>query len=115
MEELVFYDPHPTVCYRQHNDNLIGNNLGWKNRIARLRMLLHGRMRTWNNFNLFALSHVEPLLTPHNRKIFHQFSKARNSNLMSRVLGIAQSGIFRQTQWDNLALIVAAVLKKNLK
>jgi glycosyltransferase involved in cell wall biosynthesis len=52
----VFYDAHPSVRYRQHDENLVGMNSSWSARLVRLRMLWHGRFRQWNDMNLETTS-----------------------------------------------------------
>src|SRR5262245_4553115 len=37
---VVHYDPRAMLKYRQHPDNLIGSNLGWRRSLVRLRMML---------------------------------------------------------------------------
>ena len=41
----IRYDPQPALKYRQHLDNLIGSNLGWRARLVRIRMMLSGRFQ----------------------------------------------------------------------
>ncbi len=45
---FVHYDPEPFVRYRQHGNNAVGSNLGWRARMLRLRRLLRGDFREWN-------------------------------------------------------------------
>ena len=54
----IRYDPQPALKYRQHPDNLIGSNRGWRARLVRIRMMLSGRFRDWNTMNIAALQHV---------------------------------------------------------
>src|SRR5262249_53875198 len=44
----IYYDPQPMLQYRQHPDNLFGSNLGWRARLGRIRMMLDGGFRAWN-------------------------------------------------------------------
>src|SRR5476651_1484841 len=43
----VFYDPEPTLRYRQHRGNLVGTNSSWVSRFKRIRMLFQGCFRQW--------------------------------------------------------------------
>ena len=45
----VIYDSKPCLKYRQHGKNLIGTNTGIVARIERLKWLLDGRFRDWND------------------------------------------------------------------
>ena len=108
----VFYDPTPTVRYRQHNNNLIGENSSYLARLTRLGMLLDGRFRKWNERNIQAWKPIHSYLTPENRYILDTFTLARQRGLLSRIVGIKRSGIYRQTLLGNLGLAAATLLKK---
>lgn len=108
----VFYDPCPSLRYRQHDNNLVGMNCSWAARLMRIRMLKQGRFREWNNGNIEALSSMRGSLSDESLKIFDEFSKARDLNLIPRLIGLQRTGIYRQTLLGNLGLIVAALFKK---
>lgn len=108
----VFYDSAPTVRYRQHSGNLVGMNSSWGARFKRIRMMWQGRFRSWNDGNIEALQKLKNKLTPENRKILACFARARDMNLISRLIYLKRSGIYRQTLLGNLGLIIAAVFKK---
>jgi len=108
----VFYDPYPTVQYRQHDNNLVGSNGNWYARLLRIKLLLNGRFRNWNNMNIQALQQNSKLLTAENQRILDEFCTARDRWLIPRLFGIWKSGIYRQTLMGNLGLIAATILKK---
>lgn len=108
----VFYDPIPSVRYRQHGDNLVGANSTWSARFVRLRMLIQGRLRNWIDINIQALQKIRSKLTPENQFILDQFVKAREQWMIPRLIGLWRSGIYRQTFLGNLGLVVAAFFKK---
>ncbi|MDC1287774.1 glycosyltransferase family 2 protein [Gammaproteobacteria bacterium] len=108
----VIYDSYPSVRYRQHNNNMVGSNNDWRSRLIRLRMLLKGRFREWNNINTRALQQARHLMTPENQVILDTFCTARNRWLIPRMWGVLRSGVYRQTFLGNLGLIAAAVMKK---
>lgn len=108
----VFYDPTPSLLYRQHGANLCGSNQGWLARLARIRMLWQGRFRQWNDKNIQALQKIQHKLTPDNQKTLAQFSKARQMRLLPRIFGLKKSGIYRQTLLGNLGLVFGAVFKR---
>jgi glycosyltransferase involved in cell wall biosynthesis len=108
----VFYDAYPSIRYRQHGNNLVGMNSSWPARLIRIRKLLQGHYRVWNDRNIAALHRITHKLTPENRVILDQFAVARNRSLIPRLIGLWKLGIYRQTVLGNLGLIVAAFLKK---
>ncbi|MDR5172942.1 glycosyltransferase family 2 protein [Methylobacillus flagellatus] len=108
----VYYDPSPSVRYRQHCNNLVGMNSTWSARMFRLKMLWQGRFRYWNDGNIEALEILKDKLTPENQKILNEFSLARKRSLLPRLIGFWKAGIYRQTFLGNLGLIMAALLNK---
>lgn len=105
----VYYDPEPSLRYRQHGGNLIGANAGLGARLLRIRMLFQGHLKAWTNQHIRALEPMLPKLTPANRRIFDRFVSARQRSLLPRVIGIKRSGVYRQTPLGNLGLLAAAV------
>ncbi len=108
----VYYDPYPSVRYRQHSNNLVGMNASWSARFKRICMLWQGRFRDWNDRNISELEKLEDILSPQSKATLELFAKARQKPLFSRLYQLHQSGIYRQTLLGNLGLIVAAVFKK---
>ena len=108
----VFYDAYPSLRYRQHGDNLVGTNAGWGARMSRLKRLWNGWFRDWNDRNLVALQRLHGHLTSENQRILDDFSEARRTWLLPRLLRLKQSGISRQNWTGNVALFVAAIFNK---
>lgn len=108
----VFYDAYPSVRYRQHDNNLVGMNSSWPARMIRVRKLFQGHFRNWNDQYILALQRIQSKLTPENQEILEQYTSARNCGLLSRLIGLWRSGVYRQTVLGNLGLIAAAIFKK---
>jgi glycosyltransferase involved in cell wall biosynthesis len=108
----VHYDPYPTVRYRQHGDNQVGANISWGARLVRLRLLLKGRFRKWTDENIAALQTISHLLTEENRTILDEFAKSRDGRLSTRLAGLWDCGVYRQTLLGNMGLIAASLLRK---
>ena len=108
----VFYDTNPYIRYRQHDANLVGANNSITARLIRMKMLLQGRFKEWSNQNIAALKTIEDQLTPENREIFNKFASARSKSLFTRLIGIRRSGVYRQTTFGNIGLLVATILNK---
>jgi glycosyltransferase involved in cell wall biosynthesis len=110
---MIHYDREPMVKYRQHSHNSIGSNLGWYARLVRLRMILSGRFRTWNDINIAALRQLPAsVVRPKNREDLELFAKARAAPLLDRLKHLRNSGVYRQTVAGNLGLLCAAILNK---
>jgi glycosyltransferase involved in cell wall biosynthesis len=108
----VFYDPKPSLRYRQHDRNIIGMNSGWAARFRRIFLLLRGNYKIWNNMNLNALKTLSHRLTPNNLKILENFLSLRELSLIPRLIKFLKSGVYRQTFLGNLGLLIAVIIKK---
>ena len=108
----VIYDSEPCLKYRQHDHNLVGANTSWRTRLLRMRDLLRGRFRDWNDINLTALSAQKHLLNKSNQRVLDDFVEARQSSLIRRLFLFKRSGIYRQTLFGNLGLLLGVVLNK---
>lgn len=108
----LHYDPVPTVLYRQHDENVVGTNSSWWARIKRLRMAFQGHFYEWNTLNIKALENMRHRLSPEHLVKLEQFKAAREQPLFSRILGFKRAGLYRQTVFGNLGLILATLLKK---
>jgi glycosyltransferase involved in cell wall biosynthesis len=109
----VIYDPNPYVRYRQHDSNLVGSNIGWLARFRRVKLLLAGRFKKWNEINTEALNRVGHLLSIDNKKTLDLFIHARKgNNFLMRLYWLKKSGLYRQTFLGNLGLIIGLILGK---
>ncbi|WP_033049590.1 glycosyltransferase family 2 protein [Pseudomonas sp. GM21] len=108
----VYYDPTPTVDYRQHTQNVIGANTSIKSRVARLKRMFQGSFGEWNAKNIAALTALSSHLTPHNAVSLMRFEQARNAPLISRIKLMVASRFYRQTLMGNLGLALAVLVKR---
>ncbi|MEM7719926.1 MAG: glycosyltransferase family 2 protein [Pseudomonadota bacterium] len=108
----VIYDTKPHVLYRQHDGNRIGANASLLAKLRRLRALLSGEFRAWNDKNLDALRKCSHWLTPDARDVLTRFDAARQERLLSRIAALKASGVHRQTASGQIALWLACLLKK---
>ena len=108
----VFYDPAPTVRYRQHGLNLVGAGNGWLARVYRARQVFQGRFVTCTDQDFAALQRIEHMLTPQNKSLLAEFAQARQTTVLGRMTSLRRSGVYRQTLFSNLGLVIAAVFRK---
>lgn len=109
----VVYDPTPSIEYRQHDNNIIGENSSTIAVLLRVKLLLGGRFTTWIEGNLAALQRLEGLTPVKNLATISGFRELRhNRSALSRVAGIRRLGLYRQTLFGNLSLYLAALLGK---
>jgi len=106
---VVICDPEPTLLYRQHDDNVIGANDGWRAQVIRLKMLFSGRFSRWNAENVTALTVTEAYLTAQNRDLLAQFAAMRIKPFWPRLRDFLSLGLYRQTRLGQLAMWVAVL------
>lgn len=110
---VIFYDPNPTVQYRQHEDNILGSNADLNAKLSRLRMVLSGRMAAWTDINVNAVMAIRSRLDPDNLETFGNFVAAHRARWCpARLFFLHKSGVYRQTASAQIFLYVAAALGK---
>lgn len=108
----VIYDAKPSLCYRQHQGNLIGNNMSFAARYRRIRLLFQGRLKTWVNQNNQNLLEILHLLTPEHQAQLKAFEQNRPRWFVPRVHHLFKLGIYRQTLLGQIGLWFGIGLKK---
>jgi len=109
---IVHYDPHPKVMYRQHDANLIGSNATWCARLKRIRMVFTGNFNDWNTQNISALETMRHRLRRDHADCLADFKAAQNQSFLKRLTSVRRAGLHRQTRLQDLALLLAVLLKK---
>ncbi len=108
----VTYDATPTLRYRQHGNNLIGSNRGWRANMHRLRRLLRGQLGRWIDANAVGLERLGDSMVAPNCRYLPGVQDSRRGGAMRRVTGLETVQVYRQTFSGNLGLFVAAFFKK---
>tara|TARA_B100000900_G_scaffold416051_1_gene448738 strand:+ start:4854 stop:5774 length:921 start_codon:yes stop_codon:yes gene_type:complete len=106
----VFYSQQPSVLYRQHAKNKIGSNLGFLNKLKRLKMLLKGDFNKYNIHNFDQLDKFN-FITQENKKIYEQYKKSFKGSFISRFFNIISSGVYRQTAFGQIGLFLNIFIK----
>ncbi len=104
----VYYDEEPMTLYRQHQDNLIGANIGLKAKLSRLKRLMRSEFKNWNTQHVAALLACEDLLSEEGRKMIKDFEELQNRRGRKAVQKLHQMNLTRQTRAGELALDLAA-------
>ena len=108
----VIYEPWPSISYRQHGDNVIGSNQAIKARLKRLRLLLKGQMKNWNDRNIDCLSEIEDKLTPGARQTLALFKHARAHPYTTLLRNPLFRPFHRQSNLGTAALIIGLLLRR---
>jgi glycosyltransferase involved in cell wall biosynthesis len=109
---VAHYDPGASLKYRQHGQNLIGSNIGFRARLDRLSAFANGRVVMWNDINLKVLEGLRNMLTPQNAVVLDCFSKARRASWPRRLWFVWKSGVYRQSVVETIGLYVGALLDR---
>lgn len=92
----AFLDPEPGIFYRQHESNVVGANRGLSALPARIQRHLRGTHRIWAHQNSAALAASALRLTPENRTILADFTKALEAPWPYRIALLRRSGVHHQ-------------------
>ena len=105
----------PTIIYRQHQNNVIGSNLGIKNLIKRIFLGISGQYQHWHNLNENHLIHDidQKKINEINLEKAQYFYYFRKKNAFLRVFKIFFEFKFRrQLLMENILLFIALLIKK---
>lgn len=109
---VAYYDPWPSLKYRQHGENLIGSNAGWYARLFRLQSFLRGNFRVWNETNIQALNAVRHLLTPASLATLDSFARARHAAPLTSLYLTWKSGVYRQSLIESACFFIGSLLRR---
>ena len=109
---IVYYDPKPTLLYRQHANSIVGANSSLRARVVRLKFILDGRFKSWLTKNYLALIYTQNLMSIENKEILDTFGKFRNASLKDRIRLLGVCGLYRQTWQGTLSLWFATMINK---
>ncbi|WP_047033014.1 glycosyltransferase [Hoeflea sp. IMCC20628] len=105
----IKYDPQPLTLYRQHGDNIVGENSSYAARAARLQMVMDGTWRRWQDVHLKLLADNWEELTPDAQSVTNSFMEARRISPIGRLNWLRQSGVWRQTKFGTASLYIATL------
>jgi glycosyltransferase involved in cell wall biosynthesis len=106
---VAHYDASPGLKYRQHGQNLVGSNVGFRQRFLRFRALVEGRVVYWNDTNIEALNRMRHLLSPSSLSTLDQFAGARKSPPLKRPWLLWKTGAYRQSVLDNVGIFLGSM------
>ena len=109
---IFYFDPKPTLLYRQHANALVGGNQSFKGKIDRILYVLNGRFKNWNDINYTALCNIRHLLTKDSQDILEIFGKFRGAKLKDRIRLLEVCGLYRQTWQGTFNLWLATIINK---
>ena len=109
---IFYYDPNPTLLYRQHSNAIVGANSSFRARLDRIFYVLNGRFKNWNTINYTALCNIRHLLTKDSQDILDIFGTFRGAHFKDRIRLLEVCGLYRQTWKGTLSLWLATIINK---
>lgn len=106
----AFYDPSPSLKYRQHGNNLIGSNKGVWRRWLRATAFANQRMKRWNDVNIATLNKMRGLLSQSALSVLNDFASARQRKPPMNIYLLLRSGVYRQGVLETIGLYLGALL-----
>ena len=106
----VYYDPEPSLLYRQHHKNVVGSNQSLGALFIRLKEFLGYRFKDYNGKNVYHLTKCAPFLTSENQSRLTFFSEARTKSGLAGIKALKCSGVKRNGFLLNAALWVGVVI-----
>ncbi len=109
---VAHYDPQPSLKYRQHEQNLVGSNVGYRAQFTRVVAFARGKVAFWNDINLKFLGGMKGVLTAENARVLELYTQARHAAAPFRPWLIWESGVYRQGLVENIGLWAGAFFGK---
>jgi len=108
-----FYDETPNIIYRQHPQSVVGANTSILNKLSRIKYVLSGRYRKWNEINTTAVTKIRHLLAEEHLEDLDYFIGARKAaSVKDRIRLLNIAGVYRQNRRGTFALFLAIFLNK---
>lgn len=109
---LVHFDREPSVLYRQHQSNAIGNGMAFSRRFNNVIEACHGRTAKWNDANRQVLACVSSELTAQAKQMLASFGAIRGRNVVGRVRFWLDSKVYHQQRIGTLTTLLYVLLNK---
>ncbi|WP_223813001.1 MULTISPECIES: glycosyltransferase family 2 protein [unclassified Pantoea] len=111
MNGAVIYDREPKILYRQHEDNLVGSNIGLLSKVKRFNRLFSGEFKTWSKMNCMALDCIKESMPNENQVNYARFNSLKKG-LVKRIAGFIFGGFYRQSFVETCAFFIMNVFRK---
>ncbi|KMW59837.1 Alpha-L-Rha alpha-1,3-L-rhamnosyltransferase [Candidatus Rhodobacter oscarellae] len=107
-EAHVIYDPEPSLFYRQHSGNILGEGHGLRARARRVLLLYGSGYRAWLDAQLPALERAKGQFSAENQRVFERFLAARQGFAPKRPVALWRTGVHRQSPLETALLLSAS-------
>ena len=106
------FNTRPVILYRQHENNVVGSNVGFLNTLKRINLGLKGQYKFWHECNRHHLySFKKYKHSKDNRMIVDEFYNLREMKFF-RIKYLRKLNIYRQTLQGQIMLYLATIIFK---
>lgn len=110
--KLIYDVENLKVLYRQHSNNVIGDNTSLFSQIARALKVFLGEYKLWIDRNLKIVSIYENILSKQNKDILKKFIILKERQKFFNYKNFKKQGIMRNGKFSNLKFYIAYLFKK---
>lgn len=108
----TYYDESPLILYRQHNNSLIGGNVGFMPQIRRLALVLNGTYKLWNDKHWKTLNKNRKIISPDKICVLEEFNHIRSCFFPINYFFLNKYKFYRQRIIGHLGIIIALIFSK---
>lgn len=108
----TYYDKSPLVLYRQHNNSLIGGNVGFMPMIKRLALVLNGTYKFWNDKHYKTLDKNRKIISSDKISVLEEFNEIRSSFFPFNYFFLHKYKFYRQRFIGHIGIIIALLFSK---
>jgi glycosyltransferase involved in cell wall biosynthesis len=108
----IIFDHDIYIDYRLHSENTVGTSFSFISKLKRLKQLVQGQYKKWNNLNIHALKKSLSILSSNNKEIFIKFEKLRNESIFLRNYRLYSLRINRHNLIQTIILHLAVLFKR---
>jgi len=109
---IFHYNPQPSVSYRQHQSNAIGDSNSWRRGLWRFNKFIKGQVRLKSDQRLAAMLECTDIFDPSARFVLEQYRLVHGGRSVGERLGaLHRSGIHRHNWVGQMGLYVDCIFK----
>jgi len=108
LKGIVIFDKDPCLFYRQHENNLVGSNLGIRSKLLRLKKIYRGELKQWNTLNKKFIFLYKEYIDYSDWILIENYYSNNGNNLFS----FLKSRVYRQSLLETIIFTIMALGKK---
>jgi glycosyltransferase involved in cell wall biosynthesis len=106
----VIFDDQPFIHYRQHKNNMVGEDSSISAKLKRMNKILSGQRKGWMQRNLIALKTIECKMSKDFVKTTEYLAAIKDCSIFQRILILKRIDLRRQSKYQTSALLAAIAI-----